>query len=245
MHLRLVGEVFSPDRFAQRAQQFELSAGRAYDLQLGDQFLCPKNRKLCIEHVMKEDYGLVVVTPPCTMFSLLQYLGVGRTKESCFQDPNFVQRYDEALTLLKFATVICMIQERRGRSYLFEQPWNALSWKEQCVKRLLNQSKSILVRSDQCMFGQKDQNGNFIRKRTGFLTNNSYIASALRRTCKNAHKHQPCVGQSKGQSRASQAARYTSTLIHAVLKAYAKSCDMTGKSTGISHEPGSMRLHVS
>lgn len=69
MHLRLVGEVFSPERFTKRAQQFELSAGRAFDLQLGDQFLCPKNRKLCIEHILNEDYGLVVVTPPCTMFS--------------------------------------------------------------------------------------------------------------------------------------------------------------------------------
>ena len=230
MHLRLVGEVFSPDRFTQRAQQFKLSAGRAFDLQLGDQFLCPKNRKLCMEHVLNEDYGLVVVTPPCTMFSLLQYLGLGRTKESCFQDPGFVQRYQEALTLLKFATVICMIQERRGRYYLFEQPWNALSWKEPCVKRLLNQSSSILVRTDQCMFGQKDQAGRYIRKRTGFLTNNGCVAKALRRTCKNEHKHQQCVGQSQGFARASQAARYTGSLINAVLRAYARYCDVSDNS---------------
>lgn len=126
--------------------------------------------------------------------------------------------------MLKFAVVICQIQERRGRSYLFEQPWNALSWKETCVKRLLNQPESILVRTDQCMFGQQDREGHYIRKRTGFLTNNSHVASALRRTCKNAHRHQPCVGQSKGFARASQAARYTSSLVNAVLRAYARSC---------------------
>eukprot|EP00435_Cladocopium_sp_Y103_P029207 s2890_g7.t1 len=67
--------------------------------------------------------------------------------------------------------------------------------------------------------------GNYIRKRTGFLTNNPEIAKALRRTCKNEHQHQQCVGQSRGKSRATQAARYTGSLVSAVLKAYARSCE--------------------
>ena len=68
----------------------------------------------------------------------------------------------------------------------------------------------------------KDLEHRPIRKRTGFLTNNADIASALRRTCKGNHTHQLCVGQCKGQARAMQAARYPRALIDAVLHAVAK-----------------------
>ena len=71
------------------------------------------------------------------------------------------------------------------------------------------------------MFGQSDSYGKYIRKRTGFMTNNQ----ALKKTCKNEHQHQACAGSSHGQRRSTQAARYTGALISAVLKAYARSCN--------------------
>eukprot|EP00435_Cladocopium_sp_Y103_P038998 s1685_g10.t1 len=223
LRLKLIGGVFSPNRFVERSSKHGLRPGQAFDLRLGHQFLCAKQRRKCIEHIMNNPYELVVVTPPCTLFSLLQYLGLGKSKESCMNDPEFQRRYHEACVLLNFAALICTIQVRRNQFFLFEQPWTALSWHEKCIQRLLNAPGTMLVRTDQCMFGQKDLKQRPIRKRTGFLTNNAKIASALRRTCKNNHVHQPCVGQSKGQSRAAQAARYPVALIDAVLRAFAKS----------------------
>eukprot|EP00435_Cladocopium_sp_Y103_P035426 s3103_g9.t1 len=221
-HLKMIGEVFSPDRFVSRSPKHGMRPGQAFDLRLGHQFLCPKQRRKCIDHIVNNPYDLVVVTPPCTMFSLLQYLGLGKSKETCMNDPTFQQKYHEACILLNFAVLICTIQSRRGKFFLFEQPWNAVSWNERCVKRLLNEPSTHLVRTDQCMFGQKDLDNQPIRKRTGFLTNHAQVASALRRTCKGLHTHQPCVGQSKGQNRASCAARYPVALIDAVLKAFAR-----------------------
>jgi len=153
---------------------------------------------------------------------MLQYLGLGKSKESCMNDPEFQRRYHEACVLLNFAVLICSIQSRRGRYFLFEQPWNAVSWNEACVRKLLNASATHLVRTDQCMFGQKDLANNPIRKRTGFLTNHASIAAALRRTCKGLHKHQPCVGACQGKQRADQAAHYPNALIDAVLRAFAR-----------------------
>ena len=111
MHLRLVGEVFSPDRFTSSAGRFDLQPGRAFDLQLGDQLLCPKQRKACLEHIRQKKYGLVVVTPPCEMFSLLQYLGLGRSKASCQADPQFQEKMRRAKVLLNFAALICHVQD--------------------------------------------------------------------------------------------------------------------------------------
>jgi len=118
-HLKLIGEVFSPDRFTQRSPKHGMQPGKAFDLRLGHQFLCPKQRRKCLDHVLNNSYDLIVVTPPCTMFSMLQYLGLGKSKESCMNDPEFQRRYHEACVLLNFAVLICSIQSRRGRYFLF------------------------------------------------------------------------------------------------------------------------------
>ena len=106
----------------------------------------------------------------------------------------FQKRYQDALTLLNFASIICELLLRRGGSFLFEQPWNALSWKESCLQTLLRDPRCELVRTDQCMFQQKDAHGNLLKKSTGFLTNNKYVAKCLRRACNRRHLHGRCVG---------------------------------------------------
>ena len=224
MHLRLIGEVFSPERFTSAADHFGLQAGSAFDLRLGQQLLCPKQRKECLDHIRRKKYGLVVVTPPCEMFSMLQLLGFGKSKETCAVDPIYQEKLRQAKILLNFAALVCHVQSSFGGSFLFEQPWNAMSWKEPCIVRLMNHANHVLVRTDQCMFGQADSDGNLMRKGTGFLTNNQHVAKALKKTCHNKHKHQPCLGSSHGVRRSTQAARYTGALITAVLRAYTKSC---------------------
>ena len=51
-HLRLLGEVYSPERFAEKAGQHKLEPGRAYDLVLGHQLLDPNVRRQCLKHFM-------------------------------------------------------------------------------------------------------------------------------------------------------------------------------------------------
>ena len=188
------------------AEKFNLQAGQAFYLQLGQQLLCPRQRKSCLGHIRKQQYVLVLVTPPCEMFSMLQYLGLGNSKETCEADPIFQEKFCQARILLNFAALICHTQASLGGSFLFDQPWKARSWKEPCIIRLMNHQKHILVRTDQRMFGQSDSNDSLIRKRIGFLTNNQWTANALKTTCQKQHSHQPCVGSTHGIRRSTQAA---------------------------------------
>ena len=219
-HLKTIGEVFSVPRFTARAHRHGLQAGRAFDLELGDDFLDPKKRQKCIQHLRDEEYGLVTVSSPCTLFSNLQFLALGKSKDECFRDPNFMAKYKNALTLLTFGVTVCQLQHDSNRYFLFEQPWNASSWKTFAVKRLINLPGVHIARTDQCAFGMSDPAGQPIRKRTGFATNSSCIARNLRRDCKGDHEHTYCVGSVKGISRATHASKYTNRLVDAVLRGF-------------------------
>ena len=48
LQIRLIGEVFSPERFTKKASQHGLDPGKAYDLELGHQLLDPENRRKCL-----------------------------------------------------------------------------------------------------------------------------------------------------------------------------------------------------
>ena len=219
-HVRLIGEVFSVPRFSARAHQHGLVPGMAFDLELGNNFLRSSERQKCIQHLRERRYGLVTVSSPCTLFSNLQFMTLGKSKEECMKDPTFQARYKDALTLLHFGITICHLQMQLGGQFLFEQPWGASSWKLKLVRQLLNTPQVQLVRTDQCAFGQADDNGDPIRKRTGFATNCADIARALRRQCPGNHRHVHCIGACNGKSRASQASKYTRQLVDAVLRGY-------------------------
>lgn len=220
MNLRLIGEVFSPPRFSSRASRMGLQAGKSFDLELGHQLLDADERQKCLRHLRQSKYGLVIISPPCEMFSLLQYLGINRSQESCHQDPVWMEKRRQAEILLCFAVLVCIAVQEYGGVFLFEQPWSAQSWRHPCVSKFLQDESRILVRGDQCCFGQSDASGNPIRKRTGFVTNCREIAKTLNKGCPGNHVHQPCMGSSNGVSRAKGAAKYTKAMVDAVLRAY-------------------------
>ena len=219
---KMVGEVFSTPYFSEHSTKHGLQPGRAFDLRLGDNLLDKKQRDACREHLRRNKYGLLLVSLPCELFSMLQFLGLGRSKESLLQDAQFQTRLRQARLLLHFGIEMCEQQQQLGGEYLFEQPWSASSWKEPKVQRLAQQPNSYLVRTDQCMYNQVDADNHPIRKRTGFLTNSKSIAVALDRQCDKQHDHQHCVGRDSKGSRPNKAAHYPIDLVHAVLRAYAK-----------------------
>ena len=221
LNLVRIGEVFSQPQFTRRACHHDFEGGRAFDLVLGDDLLQSHARQKCLEHIRSNDYDFVAVTPPCTMFSMLQFLGRNRTREQLEADPVYQQKFRDAMILLTFAVVVCLDQHRRGKFYVFEQPWTAMSWRKKVVQRLLKLPGTYVARSDQCCFGMQDRDQNPIRKRTGFLCNSRWIARAVAKTCSKQHVHQHCVGVSKGMPRAQEAARYTTPLIDAILKGLA------------------------
>ena len=221
-HLMKIGEVYSPPRCTARARQHGLKGGRAFDLTLGDNLLNPACRKACLKHLREQDYGFLAVTPPCTMFSSLQFLGMNRSKEELENDPAYQQKFRDAMVLLTFGIICCLDQQRRGKWYMFEQPWNACSWRQPIVQRVLKLPNTYVGRTDQCCFGLVDANHAPIRKRTGIMSNSRCLIREVVRTCKGNHIHQHCVGSASGQMRSTAAAKYTNCFVDAILRGITK-----------------------
>lgn len=124
------------------------------------------------EYLHTERPGLVLLAPPCTMFSTLLQLSIHT----------------------RYRTEACS----DASQYVFEHPWGASSWSEKCVQQLLARNDNYLARVDQCQFGLVSTAGNPARKRSGFLTNNSQIAAALTVTCHRDHTHKVNMGRAPG-----------------------------------------------
>ena len=86
------------------------------------------------------------------MFSSLQYLGPGRSKETLMNDAIFQVKRKKALILLQFAIAVCELQKDIGGYFLHEHPWGADSWLDSRVTDLLKKPNVWLARGDQCRF---------------------------------------------------------------------------------------------
>ena len=241
-HLMTIGEIYSPPRCTARAHRHGLVGGRAFDLTLGDDLLDPENRKACLKHLREHDYDFLAVTPPCTMFSMLQFLGANRSREELEHDPVYQRKFHDAMILLTFGVICCLDQQRRGRWYMFEQPWNACSWRQPIVQRVLRLPSTYVGRTDQCCFGLVDANHAPIRKRTGIMSNSRCLIREVVRTCKGNHAHQHCVGTAQGQMRSTAAAKYTTQLVDAILRGITK--EMRNQSPRSSHDIEEYRIHM-
>jgi hypothetical protein len=115
---KCVAEVYSEPRLTKRTGRHRVRAGRAFDLKLGDNFLEEPQREKCLEHLRRKRYGLVTLTPPCTLFSMLRFLGPHSHER--LQSDEYQQRRKDAETLLSFAVDIARLQHDIGAFFLLE-----------------------------------------------------------------------------------------------------------------------------
>ena len=106
---------------------------------------------------------------------MLQFLAKGRSKEQLKFDKRYQRKFQEAMTLSTFGITVCLDQQIRGEFYMFEHPWNAMSWKQDVIQRVLRLPSTYVARTDQCCFGLIDLDHNPIRKRTGIMTNSRNV----------------------------------------------------------------------
>ena len=211
-----VSEIFSPGRFAEVASAFDLVPGTAFDLRTGWDLATPAGRDECWRTLTSELPEVVVGSPVCSPFSVLQGLN----------DPN---KQKEALLIgikhLKFCCAVYQWQLDRGKHFLHEHPWGASSWKLGCVKKLVDSPGVVVVRSDQCQFGQKawhrrpegEWEERPARKRTGWMTSLPKLAQALEVECPGLHAHARMLS---GTSKATE--RYPPKLVAVILREIAK-----------------------
>ena len=165
--------------------------------------------------MLEQEPLLVVGSPMCAAFSTWQYLNAHRA------DPEELRRaWSQALVHMRFACEIYQMQIDAGRYFLHEHPAYATSWHQECVKTILAQSGVDTVINDQCQFGQRDAQGNPIRKPTRWMSNADAVLKSLGRRCTGRRgecsmggQHALCSG-----SRAKAAAIYPFALCKAILQ---------------------------
>ena len=204
-------EMFSPPRVTQVGKGMGLEAGEAMDLITGWDFSREEDRKRAWRYIKVEKPKLIIGSPPCTMFSALQYMH----KET----PERVERLAEAKRHMEFMTEVYEHQLARGWWFLHEHPHSAASWRLKGVWEMCLKPGVQVTVADQCMYGlktegAKGQSPQPARKRTRFMTNCPGVAEELQRRCDGGHARQELLGK----NRAGKAAEYPEELCRAICR---------------------------
>ncbi len=129
---QVVTELFSPPRVNARITRQKIagmSGGTSFDL-VADavtgkpwDFLDAGERRRCWQRLKSEDPWVVIGSPPCTAFNILN-IGLNRNRD----DPAERNRKEtETQVLLASATSVYTWQARRGRYFVHEHPASASS----------------------------------------------------------------------------------------------------------------------
>ena len=213
-----VCEVFSPPRTTSLARKLGLRGGWALDVAstcpiTGRKWDCLKeeDRAWGKRMLHRDKPKLLVVSPPCTLFSQLQNLSPnGLPQVRCPEE------YRKAILMVEYAVELCRIQMRAGRAFIFEHPRTASSWELEALRSLMAEAGVRESVFDMCCFGMMSEDSEgpgLVRKTTRILTNADEIVGTTMHRCRGGHRHVPLVN-----GRAKACAEYPLQLCEAFLK---------------------------
>ena len=219
-------EIYSPKRFTALAERYKLRPGFAVDLNemKKDGTYWDLNKSEDVQEVHdileRDEPALLTGSPPCHMFSQLQNLNWRNMAPDVRK-----KKMDEAVHHLHTSVELYVKQHRSGRKFLHEAPWAATNWKDEKVEALANEDGVFVVKGPMCRWQMMatDRRGlqgtGYVRKETGWMTNDAGLARVLQGVCSNEsgkgpwHRHIHLIG---GIAR--QAAVYPPQLVKAVLR---------------------------
>ena len=210
-----LAEVFSPPRVVPFAKMMQLNASVSVDLLTGTDLRTLAGR-VALERALAARRPLVVVlSPPCTMFSRLTWtLNHGRTEPDKWD-----KKMREAEGLLATAMTVAARQVMHGRYFVFEHPATAKSWSTDVVREVAAKRGVSLATFDQCRYGLVAPSGRPMRKRTTFMTNCAFIHSEFDgKLCECTQPHQHVIGQELGHPLSEWAAHYPPELCRALAR---------------------------
>ena len=217
-----VMEVFSPERIGKMAEKHALVQGQAFDLQNGWDLNDPEHQRE-LERIQDEQKPSILIgSPPCTRFSTLMNLLMGRDLTS-EQRAKFHAELDVAIAQLKFCFKLYRKQISEGRYFLHEHPAAASSWEIHEVRELMTDPNVFAVVAHMCALGLKTTMPNNpdrevpVKKPTRFLTNSWVLVQALNRRCECTEPHGNLL-----DGRSKKAQEYPDKLCEVVCKAVAE-----------------------
>ena len=128
-----ITEVFSPERVAQVARRYGLVAGTSFDLTNGWDFTLEDHKRKAWMKTREESPYVLIGSPPCTYFSMLQELNIAQHKDK----PGWLEKHEmekaKAVKHIEFCCSLYKYQLEQGRHFLHEHPWTAKSWNFDCI----------------------------------------------------------------------------------------------------------------
>ena len=214
--MKTVAEIYNPNRFRKETEKQGLVHGNAFDLELGHDLLNPQMQNEVESYVRNVKPGLTVISPPCTLLSLMQNMN-----RKYLDDPQkkriHDQRLREAKELLRFGVRIAKVIQEYGGIFLIEQPLTSKAWQCDELYQLLHEEGVYIGRGDQCMYGLKSVKGEPQLKPTGWCSNSEILIRELSRRCDQSHTHSHILGSEHGQLCSRRAQVYPAELIQAII----------------------------
>ena len=223
-----ITEVFSPPRIAEVGKLRGWRSGGSLDLTTCDangerwNFDVPRKRQQALDLVAKTRPRLVIGSPQCTAYSILQNMNRAVLGEERYWD--MIRR---ARKHLAFCCELYELQLLQGRYFLHEHPSTARSWKEACIQRIAHLPRVHVYQADLCAHGmvQTDALGEApVKKPTKFMTNSEAIGAEVGKRCCGGHRHISLVG---GRAKAAQ--KYPKGLCDAVVRGLEKQMRLDGE----------------
>ncbi|CAK0837947.1 unnamed protein product, partial [Prorocentrum cordatum] len=212
-------EAYSLARPQRKAGAFGLHAGVAMDLRLG--------WDLGRDGEQHEAQGRLDLEKPYLLVLGPMWLGPFQLHELSAHPRRLQELLETDRKHLEFACALARQQIARGGRVLFELPWEAASWSEECIVEMLATSGMQRVRCDQCLFGQVSADGSGqvgpARRETWFITNDPFIARAAARRCHGGREHVQSLG-----ARAKTCEKYPPLLVAEILRALRSSTRAAG-----------------
>ena len=202
-----VMEVYSPQRFTALSSRYRLKPGYTIDLNEqkpnGEYWNLNKEEDVKEAHeiVERDEPVLLTGSPPCNIFSQLQHISWHKIAPEVRRKP-----MDEVVHHLHTSCDLYEKQHKAGRKFLHEAPWGAGSWKDERVVELSKKPGVYVVRGPMCRWEMEatDKRGlqgtGYVRKETGWMTNDEDLAKTLEGICSNMagkapwHRHVHLIG---------------------------------------------------
>lgn len=233
-----IAEIYSPERFTSRANEFGLRPGFAIDFSVqkspgGDFWDLSRSRD--IEELFKLLHRtkplLLVGSPICGPFSPLQNLRKYKRDPREFEK---VQR--EGRKHLHTSIDAYWTQLNSGRLFLHEHPKWASSWRDVRMIELQSDPRVYTISGPMCrweMLGEDAKGVGYVRKETQFVTNSKVLATLLEGTCEGGHRHVHLIN---GRARFAQV--YPPKLVRGVLKAVRQELLKRGELNSVTEKLG-------
>ena len=127
------------------------------DLTTGWDFNREDHKRQAWKRVQEESPYLLIGSPPCTYFSMLQELNLAVHGNKPEWRAKFEHEKRKAIAHVEFCCSLYWHQIQQGRHFLHEPPWSARSWRLPCVAKLMDHPTVEVVEGHMCQFNMRTQ----------------------------------------------------------------------------------------